>query len=403
MPTAEEQFSYITRTVDVALPEDALVNQLNHSEETGVPLRVKLGVDPTAPDVTLGWAVVFDLLRRFQEMGHTAVLILGDFTAMVGDPSGKTATRQRLTDAEVNAYVDSCLPTINSLLLQERLEVRRNSEWLGAMDMADVLEMTAGVTVSRLMNREDFSTRWKANEPISLIEFMYPLLQATDSVAIGADVEIGGTDQLLNLLMGRDLQDRAGQPPQSVVTVPLLVGTDGSKKMSQSFGNYISVREEPGEMFGKTMSIPDELMPQWFRLAADASPDEVADLEHGLESGELHPGEQKRRLAREIVERYHGSGSGVEAEAAFDQVFRKGEAPDDVPSVSLDSSDSEVWLPKALSDAGVVASNGEGRRLVQQGAVKISGERVDDETVPRSVLVGAVVQVGKRRFIRFLD
>ncbi len=403
MSTPEEQFAHITRTVDVTLPENALLDQLKRSAQTGIPLRAKLGVDPTAPDVTLGWAVVFDLLRRFQEMGHTAVLILGDFTAMVGDPSGKAATRKRLTDDQVNEYVDACLPTMQSLLLKDNLEIRRNSEWLAQLDMADVLEMTAGVTVSRLMDRDDFSKRWKANDSMSMIELMYPLLQGTDSVAINADVEIGGNDQLLNLLMGRDLQERAGQRPQSVATVPLLVGTDGVKKMSQSLGNYISVLDEPGDMFGKTMSIPDPLIPQWFRLAADATPDEIATLERGLENGDLHPGEEKRRLGRSIVDRYHGDGAGEKAEGAFDQVFRKGKTPDEVPTAALTSNTSDVWLPKALSDAGVVASNGEGRRLIQQGAVKIDGLAVADETLLRSTLVGAVVQVGKRRFIRFTD
>jgi tyrosyl-tRNA synthetase len=402
MKTAEEQFNYITRTVDVALPEGALLSQLERSIDTGVPLRAKLGVDPTAPDVTLGWAVVFDLLRRFQEMGHVAVLILGDFTAQVGDPSGKTSTRQRLTDDKVNAHVDACLPTIRSLLLEERLEVRRNSEWLGAMDMADVLEMTAAVTVSRLMDRDDFATRWKANEPISLIEFMYPLLQATDSVAIRADVEIGGNDQLLNLLMGRDMQERASQTPQSVATVPLLIGTDGTKKMSQSLGNYISVKSDASDMFGKTMSIPDALMPQWFRLAAEATADEADAIATGLSSGSLHPGETKRRLAAAIVDRFHGEGAGPAAEAAFDQVFRSHEAPDDVQTVELPAEDP-VWLPKALSDAGLVASNSEGRRMIAQGAVKLEGVKMDAESLPRSDLRGATVQVGKRRFVRFTE
>lgn len=402
MKTAQEQFEYITRTVDVTLPEGQLLAQLEKSVETGVPLRAKLGVDPTAPDVTLGWAVVFDLLRRFQEMGHTAVLILGDFTTRVGDPSGKSQTRPQLSEEEVEAHVNSVLPTIKGLLSEDNLEIRRNSDWLGAMDMADVLRMTAGVTVSRLMDRDDFASRWKANEPISMIELMYPLLQATDSVAIEADVEIGGNDQLLNLLMGRDLQERAGQSPQSVATVPLLVGTDGVKKMSQSLGNYISVREDANEMFGKTMSIPDALMPQWFRLAAGSSPDEVRAIELGLADGSLHPGEEKRRLARLVVDRYHGEGSGSVAETAFDRIFRSKQAPEDVPTATLDS-DAEVWLPKVLAEAGLAASNSEARRLIAQGAVKIDGEPIASENVARSSLVGVIVQVGKRRFLRFID
>ncbi|RLE17043.1 MAG: tyrosine--tRNA ligase [Actinobacteria bacterium] len=398
MKPPREQFEHITRTVDVALPEGELMRQL----EREAPLRVKLGVDPTAPDVTLGWAVVFDLLRRFQEMGHIAVLILGDFTARVGDPSEKSSTRKRLSPDEVDAYVDACLPTMVSLLMKERLEIRRNSEWLAPMGMADVLELTAKVTVARLMDREDFSSRWRANESISLIELMYPILQGTDSVAVKADVEIGGNDQLLNLLMGRDLQERAGQRPQSVATVPLLVGTDGTKKMSQSLGNYISVRADMNEMFGKTMSIPDELMPDWFRLAAGANADEIAEIVDSLESGTAHPGELKRDLARRVVDKYHGRGSGGEAEAAFDLLFREKQVPVDVPNVAL-PTDDPVWLPKALADADLVVSNGEARRLIKQGAVKIDGRRVDDESISRSELVGSTIQVGKRRFVRFID
>ena len=395
MPTPSEQLEYITRTVDVTLPEGALLTQL----ERGTPLRVKLGVDPTAPDVTLGWAVVFDLLRRFQEMGHTAVLIIGDFTAQVGDPTDKSATRQRQAPEEVDQYIETLLPTVESLLLPDRLEIRRNSEWLGAMDMADVLEMTAQVTVSRLMDREDFAKRWRENEPISLIEFMYPLLQGTDSVAINADVEIGGNDQLLNLLMGRDLQQKAGQPGQSVATVPLLVGTDGVHKMSQSLGNYISVRDNAADMFGKTMSIPDELMPQWFRLAAGATAQELADVEHGLDDGSLHPGDTKRRLARAIVDRYHGAEAAHGAEETFNTVFRSKGVPDDIPTVRLESTDA-VWLPALLCEAGLTRSNGEARRLIAQGAVKVNGVRVNDETIDHAEVVDQVLQVGKRRFLR---
>lgn len=398
MKSPHQQFEYITRTVDVALPEGALLRQLEREE----PLRVKLGVDPTASDVTLGWAVVLDLLRRFQEMGHTAVLIIGDFTARVGDPSEKTSTRNRLSEDDVNAYVDACLPTIRTLLLEENLEIRRNSEWLAPMDMVDVLELTAQVTIARLMDRDDFATRWRENEPISLIELMYPLLQGTDSVAIHADVEIGGNDQLLNLLMGRDLQERAGQAPQSVATVPLLVGTDGTMKMGQSLGNYISVRASADDMFGRTMSIPDELMPQWFRLTVGATRDEIDRTTADLTSGSAHPGDVKRDLARRIVDKYHGSGSGQEAEKAFDRLFKERLVPDDIPTVAL-PDDQEVWLPGALHRAGLVASNGEARRLIQQGAVRVNGEKISEESLSRSVLVGATVQVGKRRFVRFVD
>ena len=259
MMTPEQQLEYLTDGVDTILPEGELLERI----QRGRPLRAKLGVDPTAPDVTLGWAVVFERLRRFQECGHTAVLIIGDFTAQVGDPSGKSQTRRRLDSDEVGGYVSGVVDTIKELLLPENLEIRHNSEWLGELDMLDVLDLTSQFTVSRIMDREDFTNRWEAHEPISMIEFMYPLLQGMDSVAVEADIELGGSDQLFNNLVGRDLQERKGQEGQMVMTVPLLVGTDGAKKMSQSLGNYISVKDEPGEMFGKTMSIPDDLMGRW--------------------------------------------------------------------------------------------------------------------------------------------
>jgi len=398
MKSAHEQFDYITRTIDVTLPEGELLALLGEER----PLRIKLGVDPTAPDVTLGWAVVFDLLRRFQEMGHTAVLILGDFTAQVGDPSEKSETRKRLSAEEVAEHAGNLLPVIEGLLMPDNLELRRNSEWLAPMDMNDVLHMTSLLTVARIMNRDDFSKRWESNEPISLIEFMYPLLQGMDSVAIKADVEIGGSDQLWNLLVGRDLQERHGQRPQAVATAPLLVGTDGEKKMSQSLGNYISVRDEPNDMFGKVMSIPDELMPQWFLLAAGADPAEVEAIESALADGSVHPGETKRSLGRRIVARYWGSEPAEVAELAFDRVFREKQVPEEIARFEIAPSPNQ-YLPALLADAGLVSSRSEGRRLIAQGAVKIDGQRVDTEDVNTDVVSGKVVQVGKRRFIRFVE
>ncbi len=397
MRSAEEQFEHITGTVEISLPDGALLDLLAE----GRPLRVKLGVDPTAPDVTLGWAVVFDLLRRFQEMGHIAVLIVGDFTAQVGDPSEAAHTRRRLGGDEVRGYADNLLPVIEDLLLSENLEVRYNSEWLGAMDMHDVLDLAAQFTVARIMDRDDFTKRWEASEPISMIEFLYPLLQGMDSVAVEADIEIGGTDQLWNLLVGRDLQERRDQRGQAVATVPLLVGTDGIKKMSQSVGNYVSVRDPAEEMFGKTMSIPDEAMPQWYRLAAFADQDEVAEIEAGLEDGSLHPGDVKRELGRRIVTRYWGREPAVEAEVAFDRIFREKEAPEEVPEHRL-PDDDPVSLPAVLTEAGLARSRSEVRRLIEQGAVKIDGDRVGDEFVPVDDLAGRVVQVGKRRFVRLV-
>jgi len=395
MNPAQEQLEYITRTVDVALPEGALLALLEEDR----PLRVKLGVDPTAPDVTLGWGVVFDLLRRFQDMGHTAVLIVGDFTAQVGDPSEKSETRKRLSAEDVRGFAERLLPVIKTQLLPERLEIRYNSEWLAAMDMRDVLELTSEFTVARIMDRDDFTKRWDAHQPISMIEFLYPLLQGMDSVAIRSDVEIGGTDQLWNLLVGRDLQERRGQRGQSVVTVPLLVGTDGVKKMSQSLGNYISVRDEPADMFGKVMSIPDDIMADWYRLAAEGTDNDVEELEKGLADGSIHPGEAKRELGRRIVTRHHTAGAAIEAEAAFDRLFRSHEVPDDVDTHAI-SGVGEISLPALLGDSGLVASRSEGRRMIKQGAVKIDGERFDGEFIDAAEVTDSVIQVGKRRFIR---
>ena len=396
-PPPEEQLEILTQGIDVVLPEGELLDRLR----TEKPLRVKLGVDPTAPDVTLGWAVVFRLLRRFQELGHTAVLIIGDFTALVGDPSERSTTRRRLDRTEVGENVSGLIATIKAQLLDERLELRPNSEWLGAMDMFEILDLTARFTVSRIMDRDDFQKRWNASEPISMIEFMYPLLQAMDSVAVEADIEIGGSDQLFNLLVGRDLQERMGQRPQLVMTVPLLVGTDGVRKMSQSLDNYISVDHPPEEMFGRTMSIPDEAMEQWFALAAGATDAAAAEIAAGIADGTLHPGDAKRRLAREIVTIYWGSEAAIEAEAHFDRLFREREAPDDIAEHPIGDADP-VSLAVLLDAAGVVASRSEARRLIAQGAVRIDGEVVVEEHLSRVDLSGRIVRVGKRRFVRFV-
>lgn len=296
------QLDKILRYTDTVVPED----DLNAKLELGRPLRVKLGLDPTAPEVTLGWAVVLRKLRQFQELGHTAVLIVGDFTAQVGDPSDKSSTRKRLSADEVNTYAESVLSQFRKVLLDENLEIRRNSEWLADLDMYAVLELTSAATVAQMLERSDFANRYRSGYPISVMEFLYPLLQGYDSVAVEADVELGGSDQLWNLMMGRIVQERYGQAAQVAVTMPLLVGTDGVNKMSQSLDNYIGVEDEPGAMFGKTMSIPDEVMLQWFRLAADRDAAEVESIENALESGELHPKDAKRALARHVVALYWG-------------------------------------------------------------------------------------------------
>ncbi len=395
LPVAD-QLDHLLPGLDTVLPADGLGRLL----EEGRPLRVKLGLDPTAPDITLGWAVVLRLLRRFQELGHIAVLIIGDFTARVGDPSGRNETRPRLDPEVVDGYATRCLDMIGDLLLPEPLEVRRNAEWLGPMTMEDVLTMSSALTVAQVLERSDFRDRYTAQQPISLVEFMYPLLQGYDSVAVRADVELGGADQLWNLIVGRAIQERYGQPPQTAVTVPLLVGTDGSKKMSQSLGNYISVRDPAAEMFGKTMSIPDDVMGEWLVHAAGEHPTAAAGIMAEVASGNRHPGDTKRLLARRIVARYWGEEAATDAEAAFDRVFVAHQAPEDIPVVTLPPGAAEVSLPELLQRAGLVASRSEARRLLGQGAIRIDGVAASSESMPADRLTGRVVQVGKRRFVR---
>lgn len=385
------------RHTDQVVPREELAAKL----ELGRPLRVKLGLDPTAPAVTLGWAVVLRKLRQFQEMGHTAVLIVGDFTAQVGDPSDRDAQRRRLTIDEVNEYAENVLSQFERVLLSDNLEIRRNSEWLAGFDMYEMLELTSSATVAQMLERSDFAKRFDTGVPISVMEFLYPLLQGYDSVAVEADIELGGSDQLWNLMMGRVVQERYGQDPQVALTMPLLVGTDGTQKMSQSVGNYIGVSDEPYEMFGKTMSIPDKAMGEWFRLAANYDEDAAAKIEAGLESGELHPNEAKRHLARSVVTLYWGEESATEAERAFDQVFKQGGTPDDLEEFQLPAGDG-ISLPGLIRDVFDVSGN-EARRLISQGAVRIDDHVVSDQELDRRNLAGKVLRVGKRRFVRLTD
>lgn len=391
------QLDLALRHADRVVPMEDLGAKL----ELGRPLRVKLGLDPTAPSVTLGWAVVLRKLREFQEMGHTAVLIVGDFTAQVGDPSDKDSQRNRLSAAEVNGFAENVLSQFEKVLLSENLEIRRNSEWLGSLDMYGLLELTSSATVAQMLERSDFAKRYTEGSPISVMEFLYPLLQGYDSVAVEADIELGGSDQLWNLMMGRVVQERYGQPPQVALTMPLLVGTDGTHKMSQSLGNYIGVTDEPGEMFGKTMSIPDELIGEWSRLAANLDDDVVESIERGLKSGDIHPNQAKRDLARAIVSLYWGAEQAAGAEAGFDLVFREGGIPEDLEEFTI-SGDDPVALPTLIRDVFGM-SGSEARRMIEQGAVRVDDEVVDRIELPRDRLVGAIIRVGKRRFARLVD
>jgi tyrosyl-tRNA synthetase len=395
--TASDSLQRILRHADQVVPREELEAKL----DLGRPLRVKLGLDPTAPAVTFGWAVVLRKLRQFQELGHTAVLIVGDFTAQVGDPSDRDAQRRRLTAAEVSGYAENVLSQFEKVLLSDNLEIRRNSEWLAGFDMYGLLELTSAATVAQMMERSDFAKRFDAGVPISVMEFLYPLLQGYDSVAVEADIELGGSDQLWNLMMGRVVQERYGQEPQVALTMPLLVGTDGSQKMSQSLGNYIGVEDDPADMFGKTMSIPDEAMGEWFRLAADYDEDAVAKIESGLESGEIHPNEAKRHLARSVVTLYWGESAAPDAEAAFDLVFKEGGIPDEIDEVTLPGGES-ISIPALIRDIFDM-SGAEARRMISQGAVRVDGEVISDQEIGRAALRGKVLRVGKRRFARLLD
>ncbi len=371
----------------------------------GAPLRAKLGIDPTASDLHLGFAVVLRKLRQFQELGHVAVLIIGDFTAQVGDPSGKSATRPRLSREEVDAHAATYLEQVERILLPERLEVRRNSEWLAAMGIEDVLRLSARTTVARMLERNDFAKRYREGTPISVMEFLYPLLQGWDSVMVRADVELGGTDQLFNNLVGRTLQVQEGQEGQVVVTTPLLEGLDGVQKMSKSLANSVGIAEPPAEQFGKLMSLPDELMPGYFRLTTGWHPDRVEEVTAALAAGSLAPVDAKRLLARTVVDLYHGEGGGAAAEAEFDRVFRDHDTPTEIPEHVLDVSealDGRIRLASVLRQAGLVKSNREGARMIEQGGVRRDDEVVTDPDLALTPgeLDGATLQVGKRRWAR---
>jgi tyrosyl-tRNA synthetase len=370
--------------------------------ESGRSLRVKLGIDPTASDIHLGFAVVLRKLREFQDQGHTAVLILGDFTAQVGDPSGRSATRPRLEPEAIEANAATYVEQIKQILTPERLEVRHNSEWLATMGIEDVLRLTARTTVARMLERNDFAQRYSTGSPISLMELLYPLLQGWDSVMVQADVELGGTDQLFNVLVGRQLQEQEGHEPQVVMTLPLLEGITGGDKMSKSLGNYVGITEAPPEMFGKIMRVPDDLMPQYFALTTGWPSDRVEHMIAELADGRLAPVVAKRLLARTLVDLYHGEGAGEGAEAEFDRVFKAHDAPSDVADIVIRRSDLEGGMARLLATAGLVPSNKEGRRMIEQGAVKIEGERVTDAeaAVDPTRIDGKVVQVGKRKFAR---
>ena len=404
METPDAQVRILLEGAEQVLPREEFERKVTAAARgQRPPLRAKFGVDPTAPDIHLGHTVPLRKLRDFQMLGHTAVLIIGGFTAQVGDPSGRTATRPRLTSDDVARHAETYLAQVRKVLLDDNLEVVNNADWLAPMQMEDVLRLTSRMTVARMLERADFAARYSSQRPIALSEFLYPLLQGQDSVAVRSDVELGGTDQTFNLLVGRDLQNADGQDGQCILTMPLLEGTDGSAKMSKTAGNSIGVEDEPGDMFGRLMSVPDPLMVKYFRLVTTLPSDQVAAIEQGLASGELHPGDTKRRLAREIVTLYHAEQAAAAAEERFNTQFVSRGVPDDIPSFSLTEA-QEWFLPTLLHASGLCASTSEARRQAAAGAVRLDGNPVRDPTatLPRDQLAGRVLQVGKRRFVRLV-
>ncbi|MBT2765713.1 tyrosine--tRNA ligase [Paenibacillus sp. ISL-20] len=399
----ERQMEVISRGAVEIIPKEEMRQKVMTSVVTGEPLRVKLGMDPSAPDLHVGHTVVLQKLRQFQELGHEVQLIIGDFTGRIGDPTGKSETRKQLSEEDVRRHAETYKKQIYKVLDSEKTKVYYNSEWLAPMTFADVVGLSAKVTVARMLERDDFTKRYRGGLPISIHEFFYPLMQGMDSVALKTDVELGGTDQKFNLLMGRTLQKEYGTEPQVAITMPLIEGLDGIQKMSKSLGNYIGIDEEPNEIYGKSMSVPDELMLKYFDLATDMAGEEVTSLEKGLRDGSVHPRDAKMSLSHILVRMYHGREAADAAQQHFATVFQQKALPEDIEDYIVPEGELEegkITLIKLLTLLGFAASNGEARRSIQQGAVKWNGEKCSDthgEIVPQD---GDVVQVGKRKFVR---
>ena len=399
----EEQLKIIRRGAAEIISEEELLKKLRRAQETGKPLRVKAGFDPTAPDLHVGSAVVIRKMRHFQELGHEVIFLIGDFTGLIGDPSGKTETRKMLSQEEVAENAKTYKRQIYKILDREKTRIAFNSEWCGKMRFEDVIGLTSRYTVARLLERDDFAKRMENNQPISVLELLYPLVQGYDSVALEADVELGGTDQKFNLLVGRVIQREYGQEPQVVLTMPLLEGTDGVQKMSKSLGNHIGINESPEQIYGKTMSLADEFMWKYFALTTDVPEEEIGELRRQVESNAMHPKEAKQRLAREIVALYHGKDQASAAEKRFEKVFARKELPDEIPPLTLNRADldnGKVWIVKLLVDAGFAQSNADARRLIQQGGVRMNQKEITLDGCDIEINDGDVLQAGKRRFAR---
>jgi len=398
--TVAEQMEIIKRGAVEILVEKELVEKLEKSVKTGVPLKIKAGFDPTAPDLHLGHTVLLHKLRQFQKLGHDVHFLIGDFTGMIGDPTGKSETRKVLTREDVLKNAETYKEQVFKILDPKLTKVVFNSEWLGKLSASDMIGLASKYTVARMLEREDFSNRFANQLPISIHEFMYPLVQGYDSVALQADVELGGTDQKFNLLVGRELQREWGQAPQTVITMPLLEGLDGVNKMSKSLGNYIGINEPADEIYGKIMSISDELMLRYYELLSDMTLADLEKLKAELKDGTVHPMAAKKQLAREMVGRYHGTGAAEQADENFIKRFKNNETPEDMPEFVLAPEGETVLLCKVLAESGLTKSNSEGRRSIQGGGVKVNGEKVADENLEIVCAGEYIIQVGKRRFAK---
>ena len=401
MASIEEQLELIERGAVDCISREELIKKLKKSQETGIPLKVKAGFDPTAPDLHLGHTVLLQKLKHFQDLGHDIYFLIGDFTGMIGDPTGKSDTRKALTVEQVAENAESYKTQVFKILDQEKTRVVFNSTWLGKLSSYDMIKLASELTVARMLERDDFKKRFDNGRPISIHEFLYPLIQGFDSVAMEADVELGGTDQLFNLLMGRDLQRSRRQEPQIVLTMPLLEGLDGVNKMSKSLGNYIGITESAENVYGKILSISDDLMFRYYELLSDLSKGEIVELEAKMKSGTLHPKEIKKKLARELTARFHTPEAALAAEEGFEKVFKKGGVPDDIPEMII-SSTEEIWLPQLLVDSGLVKSTSDGRRLIKQNAVSIDGGKTTDMNSVVHPSGEVLIKVGKRRFCKVI-
>ena len=401
-PPVPEQIAYLRKGAVEIIREEELVSKLERSRKTGSPLTIKVGFDPSAPDLHLGHTVVIRKMKHFQDMGHRVVFLIGDFTGMIGDPTGQSKTRPVLTRKQVKQNAATYKKQVFKILRAKKTVIEFNSRWLGKLGAAGFIQLASKYTVARLLERDDFSRRYKGGQPIGLHEFLYPIAQAYDSVALKADVEMVGTDQTFNLLVGREVMREFGLEPQVVLTMPLLEGLDGVEKMSKSLGNYIGINEAPKEIYGKAMSISDTLMWRYWELCTDATLAEIEAMRRRVQAGELHPKQAKADLARRLVADYHGAKAAAGAAAEFERIFARKETPDEVREVRLPSAPEPVWVPKLLVGIGLAKSNGEARRLIEQGGVYLDGERLSDTSreVPAAPASTYLFKVGKRHFVR---